>query len=406
MKDLLSSKKAMWVMGYIGLYLIATGVSWATFTFLGGSGGSLSQSLSRLASKRAQIKAELPKTEECPLNGGMFTKVEREIWEERRPLTVVIENHQEARPLEGLSRADIVYEAVAEGGVTRNLAVLYCGVAADDVRIAPIRSARVHLVNWAAGYNNPIFMHIGGANDFCQECPGGVKYKGQVDPRVNAYNLLSDLGWLNGAKGNDFDAERNVGYPVVGRDPDRLGSGKQLATEHTVFGFTDKIFDEAAKRGFTSDGWEEEFKPWKFKDGKVNAAGGASNISFEFWSNKPEYDVEWKFDAATNSYARFNGGERVVDLSNNKKEVNVSNVVVMFIEEEGPVDKELHIYYEAVGEGEALIFQNGEVVESTWEKEDITSPIIFSNSEGEEIEFVRGPIWIEGVPKGNDIVYN
>src|SRR3989344_4815095 len=159
MKKLLNSQKTMWIMGYIGLYLISAGVSWATFSFLSGGGSRMGESLSRLASKREQIE-EAPKTEECPLNGGMFTKIEREIWDERRPLTVSIENHHDSRPLEGLSRADIVYEAVAEGGVTRNLAVFYCGVAAQDVRIAPIRSARVHLVSWAAGYNDPIFMHI------------------------------------------------------------------------------------------------------------------------------------------------------------------------------------------------------------------------------------------------------
>src|SRR3989344_4335014 len=60
-----------------------------------------------------------PKTEECPLNGRKHTKKAQEFWEKRRPLAVMVENHTEARPQSGLTSADVVYEAVAEGGITR-----------------------------------------------------------------------------------------------------------------------------------------------------------------------------------------------------------------------------------------------------------------------------------------------
>jgi len=66
-----------------------------------------------------------PKTEQCPLNGSMHTKVARESWEKRRPLAVMVENHVEARPQSGLFFADIIYEAVAEGGITRFMALFY-----------------------------------------------------------------------------------------------------------------------------------------------------------------------------------------------------------------------------------------------------------------------------------------
>jgi len=66
-----------------------------------------------------KIDPNAPKTEACPLSGQLFAKAERQIWEGRRPLTVMIENHEESRPQSGLNKADIVYEAVAEGGITR-----------------------------------------------------------------------------------------------------------------------------------------------------------------------------------------------------------------------------------------------------------------------------------------------
>ncbi|KKU12366.1 MAG: hypothetical protein UX19_C0002G0073, partial [Candidatus Woesebacteria bacterium GW2011_GWA1_45_8] len=118
---LIFGKKFMVVVSFLGLYLLSAGVSMAVFSFLakepsfdGGLGDGLAGSRGRIA--------DLPKTEECPINGGMFSKVEREIWESRRPITAMLENHADSRPASGLSKADVIYEAVAEGGITRFLA--------------------------------------------------------------------------------------------------------------------------------------------------------------------------------------------------------------------------------------------------------------------------------------------
>ncbi|MBI2008754.1 DUF3048 domain-containing protein, partial [Candidatus Amesbacteria bacterium] len=58
----------------------------------------------------------------------MYTKTESSVYEKRRPLAVMVENHLDSRPTSGLSSADIIYEAVAEGGITRLMGLFYCGV--------------------------------------------------------------------------------------------------------------------------------------------------------------------------------------------------------------------------------------------------------------------------------------
>src|SRR3990170_5766168 len=118
------NKKFMVVVSFLGLYLLSAGVSMAVFSFLGKEPSFDSGLENGLAGSRGKI-ASLPKTEQCPINGGMYSKVEREIWEGRRPITAMIENHADSRPASGLSKADIVYEAVAEGGITRFLAIFY-----------------------------------------------------------------------------------------------------------------------------------------------------------------------------------------------------------------------------------------------------------------------------------------
>ena len=63
------------------------------------------------------------------------------------------------------------------------------------------------------------------------------------------------------------------------------------------------------------------------------------------------------------------------------------------------------MYYEVMGENDALIFQDGRAIEGTWEKTSQTSRTIFYNQDGEEIEFTRGKIWVEIVPDVNTIDY-
>src|SRR3989344_8490325 len=65
----------------------------------------------------------LPRNNECILNGTKQTDGAKKYWDSKRPLAVMVENHQEARPQSGLGEADVVYETVAEGGITRFMAV-------------------------------------------------------------------------------------------------------------------------------------------------------------------------------------------------------------------------------------------------------------------------------------------
>jgi hypothetical protein len=289
------------------------------------------------------------------------------------------------------------------------MSVFYCGVAAEDVKIAPVRSVRVYFVNWAAEYGDkPIFVHVGGANNICNSCPGGVKFAGEIAREVNAFKALDDLGWRF-SKGNDFDGGTNIGYPVVVRDQYRLGSDIKSAWEHSVVGFTDKIYEEAKARNFTNkdeDGkaWDATFRQWKFIDGASLSTPTASEISFEFWANKADYDVKWKYDSGSNSYLRFNGGKEYTDLET-KAQLAAKNVVVMFVKEKGPVDKEGHMFYTTIDQGKALVFQNGEVIKGTWKKDSQKARTVFLDENGKEISFVRGLIWIEAVPNGNQIVY-
>lgn len=392
--QIISSKKFMLVASFLGLYLVVTGISLALFTFLKKAPATVSNT----ATSRSKINLNLPKTEVCPLNGAKFTKIEKDIWQGRRPITIMIENHADSRPPSGVSKADVVYEAVAEGGITRFLGIFYCGAAAEDVQIAPVRSARVYFIDFASEYGDkPIFMHVGGANDY-----GGF---GDTVKEARALEELEKIGWRVPG-GNDFDTTYDSGFPVFWRNYDRLSH--PVATEHTMMASTDAAYQQAAKRDLGArdeDGiaWNKNFISWKFIDDKASG-GTATNISFNFWSSMPGYDVEWKYDAANNRYLRFNGGQAYTDFVT-KEALSAKNVVIFFAKEKGPVDRNHHMLYTTEGTGKALVFQNGTVIEGTWEKDTRTSRTKFTDTSGKEIAFVRGPIWIEVIPAGNTVKY-
>lgn len=402
-KKITSTKTFMLVVSLLGLFLVSVGISVLIFTFILGKGKS-GATPSKTADGKSKINLNLPKTEACPINGQMFTKAEKDIWDTRRPITAMIENHVDSRPPSGLSRADVVYEAVAEGGITRFLTVFYCDASAEDVRIGPIRSVRVYFIDWAQEYGLPLFVHSGGANNICSTCPGGVKPKGDLAPEVDAFKKLVTLNWRY-AQGNSMDAGTNIGFPIVWRDYERIPGA---ATEHTFMGSTDKLFEEGTKRGFgyndaNGKPWINSFTSWKFVDGKASASPTAKEISFSFWANKPDYDVKWVYDPA-NVYKRFNGGKEYIDMDT-KTQLAASNVIIQFTKEKGPVDKEGHMSYTTTGTGKALIFQNGEAVEGTWSKATQASRTKYFDGSGKEISLVKGKIWVEIVPAGNEVKY-
>lgn len=346
-----------------------------------------------------------PKTEICPINGALFSKEEKVLWEQKRPILAMIENHVDARPQSGLSRADIVYEAVAEGGITRFMGVFYCGAQADDMKVGPVRSARIYFVNLAAEYNTPVYMHVGGGNCSRDEASG------QCTSNKKAWALeeLQKMGWRKPG-GNDFDTIGDIGVPVMKRDFNRLGAGKELATEHTYLGYLNFAWKEAQKRGFTSnmaDGktWLSGFKPWKIGTADTSKSTPATNVSYEFWKNSPDFNVAWKYDAATKTYLRNLAGAPHVDLDT-KKQLSATNLIIQFTKEEGPLDDHKHMFYNVIADGTGYYFHDGVGQEIKWKKSKQTDRTIYTDLSGKEITFNPGQFWVSILPIGNKVIYN
>jgi hypothetical protein len=429
-KDFMSKKSLILLLV---LYVLSTGVTFGALRVLGkksaGTANSSDQANQAAETGAAEEKSQLgqlltidpkeAKDQVCPLNGKLYTKTEADAWGKRRPLAVMIENSPDARPQSGLSNSDLVFEAMAEGGVTRFMAFFYCDVQKQDTTLAPVRSAREYFFQLASGFNRPLYVHVGGANT-----PGPA----------DALQHIADAGWNQQNDMNQF----SIGYPTFWRDYNRIES-KDLATEHTMITTTEKLWTVAEKRGWTNfsplsaqkvvtpkkkttttasgsaaiastttatpapaGDWKDAYTPWAFQDG--TAGGDVTKISFEFWDGFDAYAVRWEYDPATNSYKRFLAGEPHIDL-NNKQQLMVKNAVILFAEEKGPIDDKKHMLYTVTGTGDALVFQNGKAVKAKWSKKDRESELFFTDESGKPLQFVRGLTWISMVSPKTKVAY-
>lgn len=385
----------------LALYAVSAAASFGAFSYFEKSKivlpGNGSQDGQTLLGALLTIDPKEPRDQACPLNGAYYTTTERNAWEKRRPLFVMIENSPDARPQSGLSRADVVFEAVAEGGVTRFGALYYCAAQIQDVTLAPIRSARTYFIDWASGYNLPMYVHVGGAN-----IPGPTNALGQID----------QYGW---ALENDIN-QFSVGYPTFVRDYNRL-EGRQVATEHTMVTTTEKLWKVSADRDWTNmspdqvrgrqtipgSDWKAGFTPWTF-EASAPSAGSTTKIGYDFWSGYNDYSEEWNYDTTKDAYTRKNGGTASIDL-NNDEPIAAKNVVVMLTTEKGPINEAKHMLYTTTGTGEALIFKHGQApIEATWSKKSRTDELEFLVG-GKPVEMARGLTWISVLGTGSEVEY-
>lgn len=288
-------------------------------------------------------KIEAPKFY-SPLTGG---QVVDEGATRRHVTAIMIENSPDARPQSGLKDAGVIFEAVAEGGITRFIALYQEG---RPGLIGPVRSVRPYYVEWAAGFD-PAVAHIGGSARALQMIRSG-SYGVDMDQFFNAGTF-----W----RATDRYAPHNV-YTSFDR-LDALAAANQKTT--SSFTFTPRIDEK-------------------------KATPTASRININVSSGV--FDVDYEYDASTNSYVRKQGGEAHTDREGGQLQPKV--VVAMRVAMSHAFEDGNREQITTTGSGQAYVFQNGVVQEVTWSKADAKSPLVFTSADGKPVSFVRGQTWI------------
>lgn len=279
----------------------------------------------------------------------------------QRPVVgVMIENSKEARPQAGLSQAGVVFEAIAEGGITRFLA-LYQDQQPSN--IGPIRSARPYYVQWNESFR-AAYVHAGGSQDALVN----IKAWGVQD--------------LNQFAGGPFRREASRTSP------------------HNLYSNVAELATVATQRAYKSD-----FTPIERKAATPLKTPSASVITMNISSAL--YNTEFTYDAANNSYKRAQAGGPHTD-ANSGGQLSPSVVVAMVMPlSSGKRTSQGGAYsnYNPIGSGQAYIFQDGGVTLGNWNKTDNRSQITFTDQAGAPVALNPGQTWLTALSAANKVTY-
>ncbi len=278
----------------------------------------------------------------------------------RRPLSIKIENSDAARPQSGLQSADVVYEEVTEGGITRFNTIFQSKL---PKVVGPVRSARLADL-WIVPQYNALFF-FAGANSRVNT----------VIRRANLPNLSEDNG---------------VSYPYY-RASDRYAP-------HNLYLNLLKGYEEAKRRGLSVTA---KVKPMQHLRGSGEGTRTVNSIYVPF---SPVNKVTWTYDPATKSYRRVNNGRAFIDRDTGKQ-VTAKNVVVMWARHipQGKSKWGDQMYdIELGGSGRAVVFRDGQQFPGTWTANRNTPPS-FRDADGKPVQLERGNTWIQVVMPSTNI---
>jgi hypothetical protein len=302
--------------------------------------------------KKADAQPTKSSTEASRLTGVQITPELN-----KRPVTSIqIENSPDARPQAGLKDAGVVFEAVAEGGITRFNASF---LETQPDYIGPVRSVRPYYAALAAPFD-PIFVHAGGSGD-------GLAKLRELG--------LKDLD--HGANGNAFK-----------RVADRYAP-------HNLYTSTADLDKASAGRGYTSS----NVKSLPRKTEKPSPTVTARTIDLSISSAL--YNVHYDYDQATNSYKRSEGGKPHTDHRSGQQLAPKTVVaLVMNYSQQG-----IYSVYQTTGSGKAYIFQDGAVQLGSWTKTGDKEQLIFKDDSGKPMSLNAGQTWITLVKSAGSATY-
>ena len=297
-----------------------------------------------------------PTTVASPLTG---VQVDPEL--AKRPVTgIMIENSIDARPQSGIHEAGVVFEAIAEGGITRFLTLFQ---ETQPQYVGPVRSLRPYYIDFASAFQAPI-AHIGGSPDALSQIRNG---------------------------GRDLDQFFNSGSYW------RVSSRR---SPHNVYTSFEKLDALNQKKGYTSS----QFTPWPRKAEAKLATPTARVIDVNISSAL--YNSHYDYDGVSNSYGRSEGGQAHISTSGeaDKSGQQIKPKVVVVLVVPYSLSGKYSVYNISAG-GTAYVFQDGGVTVGTWSKADRNSQFVFKDANGQPIGLNPGQAWVTLVANPEKVTY-
>lgn len=327
-------------------------------------GGGVAAYLAHKPTAAKPTVASRKKAAPVPTRSNLTGLIVNDASVNQRPVIgVMIENSEAARPQSGLAEAGVVFEAIAEGGITRFL-TLFQDSAPDY--IGPVRSARPYYVQWCMGFDCAL-GHVGGSPD--------------------ALDNISQWGT------KDLDQFVNAG--AYERVDNRYAP-------HNVYTALTKLDELAAAKSFGTP----SYTPLVRKADSVSKTPTATSVDIAISSG--DYNSHYAYDGATNTYKRSQSGVPHMSVTRSGAETQIApKVVVALVMPYSVSDDSVHSVYGTTGTGKAIVFQDGTATMAVWNKPDTKSSLTITTEDApnQPLALNAGQTWFVAVSDVSKVSY-
>ena len=278
----------------------------------------------------------------------------------KRPYAFQFSNFKTVANQWGISQADIVYECIVEGGITRLLGI---GENYKGDRIGSTRSSRHYFVSIADEYD-AIYIHY-----------GKTKY---------ATAKIKKLGIDN------LDGETGIGTTVFYRD-------KTMKAPHNAFASLKGIEKGIDKKGYETkykDGYAPHYSFYE-EDTDLSDGKAVNKLSLKFSAYTTPY---FEYNSTDKLYYRYQFGGPHKD-SNTGEQLRFKNIIVQFVKE-WDIDRNDYQTMELENaSGSGYYITNGKMIKITWKKNEDKRHMRYYNEAGEELTINPGKTYITLFPR-------
>ena len=299
-------------------------------------------------------------TEPAPIDTNPLTGEALEEVTDNRPIAIMINNTSKAVPQCGISKADVIYEIIAEGSVTRFMAIFHD--LSDVGVLGPVRSVRPYFVRVAQNYG--AFLSSAGGSD-------------------EAIDLIKSLGYdyLNGIAGagsyfyRDEWRKANRGY------------------EHSLMTTGEKLLKAAEKANIDTT-MEDRDYGFHFTAETMTNGDDAAELTIWFYKNGKKTTM--RYNEESGLYAMSQHGAASVD-GNDDSPITFRNVVVL--EAKTSIkDAKGHLEVQMTGTGTGYYARDGKIVKIQWSRESNSADYVYTDLEGNPVSFGVGKTYVAIVP--------
>lgn len=286
----------------------------------------------------------------------------------KRPCAVMVNNIEAALPQYGIYDADVLFEIVAEGGITRLMAVY--SDEADIPNVCSVRSARFYYMLFAQCFD-AVYLHWGSDPIICRP-------------------MFTDLSidHIDGMSNGD----------IYDRDYDRMS---YMDIEHTGYLKGPQVMDEISALGIRQeikDGYESIFS---FYDEFTKPAGddcAKATVYFSDW-----YFSQFDYNKKTKTYKKLHNGSKHMDQVKNKQ-LEFTNLVILEVPEIKVVSEKSKIVSFDMDGGSGYLLTAGKIKPIKWAKDGDFGKLELTNEDGSTLDLNTGKTYI-GVTKTGTLRY-